>query len=166
MVKNIIISMFIVSLTLHAVVMEEGEFIKQKQELNRLKKELDQFYKVKENQYQKNKKELDSIDADIKKQLQNIKDEKAANKKVLAEIKQTIVSKAMKLYGKMKVKLVKSILQKKIDNGEINEVFDIMIRLKDKRVMKLLKMFDTDTSTELMDMMSKYKKNNKSKGEK
>lgn len=63
----------------------------------------------------------------------------------------------MKLYAKMKPKLVKAILQKKIDVGEINDVFDIMIRLKEKRVMKLLKMFDTDTSTQLMDMISEYK---------
>ena len=61
----------------------------------------------------------------------------------------------------MKIKVVKKILQKKIDDGEINDVFDIMIRLKDKRVMKLLKMFDVDTSTQLMDMISKYKNKQK-----
>jgi len=57
----------------------------------------------------------------------------------------------------MKLKLVYKILQKKIDNGNINDVFDIIIRLKEKRVMKLMKLFDTDTSTELMNMISEYR---------
>ena len=65
----------------------------------------------------------------------------------------------MNLYSKMKIKIVKNILQEKLDNGEINEVFDIIVRLKDKRVMELLKKFDSKTSTLLMDKLNKYKNN-------
>jgi len=157
----VILSIFIIDL--NAVVMPEGEFVKQREELEKLKKELDEFYNIKEEEYKKNKQSIDKVNLTIQSQLEEIKKTKRDNQKILDEIEQKIVSKAMKLYSKMKPKLVKTILQKKIDSGDINEVFDIMIRLKEKRVMKLLKMFDADTSTQLMNMISKYK--NKPQGE-
>lgn len=157
----VILSIFIIDL--NAVVMPEGEFVKQREELEKLKKELDEFYNIKEEEYKKNKQSIDKVNLTIQSQLEEIKKTKRDNQKILDEIEQKIVSKAMKLYSKMKPKLVKTILQKKIDSGDINEVFDIMVRLKEKRVMKLLKMFDADTSTQLMNMISKYK--NKPQGE-
>jgi hypothetical protein len=162
--RKLILIIAIFSMYLNGAVMQEGEFIKQKTELVKLKKELDAFYAAKEAEYKKSQDKLVKIDKDVQNQLKEIKETKEANQKILDEIKQTVVSKAMKLYGKMKPKLVKAILQKKIDDGEINDVFDIIIRLKDKKVMKLLKMFDIDTSTQLMDMIEKYK--NKTKEEK
>jgi flagellar motility protein MotE (MotC chaperone) len=161
---SILIVYIVTVLPLNAVVMKEGEFVKQTKELNKLKKELDEFYFIKEQEYKKNKSSLDSINIKIQKDLNEAKAVRAENQKILDEIKRTIVDKAMKLYAKMKPKLVKSILQKKIDDGDINEVFDIMVRLKEKRVMKLLKMFDTETSTKLMNMISQYK--NTHQGEK
>jgi flagellar motility protein MotE (MotC chaperone) len=149
--------------SVNAAVMQEGEFVKQKRELSKLKKELDDFYKLKEKEYQQNKQELQAIDLNIKKQLEEVKLTKEENQKILDEIEMQVVSKAMKLYGKMKVKIVHKILQEKIDNGNINDVFDIIIRLKEKRVMKLMKMFDTKTSTELMNMISDYKSKNSDK---
>lgn len=159
---NILLVSLLISLSLplSGAVMQEGEFVKQKRELSKLKKELDDFYKLKEEEYQKNKQELEAIDINIKKQLEEIQKKKDENQKILDEIEMNITSKAMKLYGKMKLKVVFKILQEKIDNGNINDVFDIIIRLKEKRVMKLMKMFDTKTSTELMDMISKYKSEN------
>ena len=163
--KKIVLFVFlaIFIIDLNAVVMPEGEFVKQRQELEKLKKELDEFYNIKEEEYKKNKQSIDKVNLTIQSQLDEIKKTKRDNQKILDEIEQKIVSKAMKLYSKMKPKLVKTILQKKIDSGDINEVFDIMVRLKEKRVMKLLKMFDADTSTQLMNMISKYK--NKPQGE-
>jgi len=162
MQRIILFSIFFIFMThLNAVVMPEGEFVKQRTELEKLKKELDEFYNIKEQEYQKNKKSIDKVNLNIQAQLEEIKKTKEANQKILDEIERKIVSKSMKLYSKMKPKLVKTILQKKIDAGDINEVFDIMVRLKEKRVMKLLKMFDADTSTQLMDMMSNYKINTK-----
>lgn len=147
----------ILMLPVYSAVMQEGEFVKQKRELIKLKQELDDFYKLKENEYNKNKKELELVNLDIKKQLEQIKLTKEENQKILDEIEFKVVSKAMKLYGKMKIKIVYKILQEKVDNGNINDVFDIIIRLKEKRVMKLMKMFDTKTATELMDMINTYK---------
>ncbi|MDX9743375.1 MAG: hypothetical protein RBT59_06115, partial [Arcobacteraceae bacterium] len=69
-------------------------------------------------------------------------------------------------YAKMKEKLVYQILQEKINNGNINEVFDIIVRLKEKKVMILMKMFDTKTATELMDRMKNYKDKNNAEGKK
>lgn len=157
MKQFIILSFLILQISFSAVI-PEGEFVKETMELEKLKKELDIFYKQKEEQYQKQLKELQDIDSNIKKQLQSIEDTKKENQKILDEIELKIQSKAMNLYGKMKEKLVYQILQEKIDNGNINDVFDIIVRLKEKRVMKLMKMFDTKTSTELMNMMSEYKK--------
>jgi len=138
--------------------MQEGEFVKEKQELIKLKQELDEFYTIKESEYKKNKNELLSIDKEIQSKLDSVEKIKNDNKKILDEIKLEIVSKAMTLYGKMKLKIVKNILQEKIDAGQIDEVFEIIIRLKDKRVMNLLKKFDTEVSTELMDKLKNYKK--------
>ena len=139
--------------------MQEGEFVKEKQELEKLKQELDEFYNNKEEIYQQNIANVENTNNNIQKRLDEIKLVKEENQKILDEIKKTVTSKAMLLYGKMKPKLVYQILQKKIDDGDLNEVFDIIIRLKSKRVMKLMKMFDTPTSTQLMDMISKYKNN-------
>ena len=156
--KRIVLGLFILFQITNAAVMQEGEFVKERLELEKLKKELDIFYKEKEAQYKAQLQELQTLDAQIKSNLQAIEDTKKANEKVLDEIDLKIQSKAMKLYGKMKEKLVYQILQEKIDNGNINDVFDIIVRLKDKRVMKLMKMFDTKTATEFMNMMSEYKK--------
>ena len=156
--KKVILLFLIIFVTnTYAVVMQEGEFVKQRAELEKLKKELDEFYNIKEKEYKKNKQSIDKVNLNIQSQLEEIKKIKQKNQKILDEIENKIVSKAMKLYSKMKPKLVKKILQKKIDSGDINEVFDIMVRLKEKRVMKLLKMFDVETSTQLMNMISKYK---------
>lgn len=138
--------------------MQEGEFIKQRQELSKLKEELNEFYKLKENEYKKNKNELLSLNNIMQSNLDKIEETKKQNNKILDEIKLTITSKAMTLYGKMKIKTLKNILEKKIKDGEINNVFEILIRLKDKRVLDLLKKFDTKTSTKLMDMLNNYKK--------
>ena len=156
--RMIILGLFLLLSITNAAVMQEGEFVKERMELEKLKKELDIFYKEKETQYKAQLSELQALDTQIKSNLQAIEDTKKANDKVLAEIELKIQSKAMNLYGKMKEKLVYQILQEKIDNGNINDVFDIIVRLKEKRVMKLMKMFDTKTVTELMNMMSEYKK--------
>ena len=158
MIKLILILAFSF-LSVNAVMMQEGEFVKQKQELIKLKEELDEFYKEKEIQYKKNKDELIKLDSQIQAKLDDIEKTKKQNTKILDEITQKITSKAMNLYSKMKIKIVKNILQEKLDNGEINEVFDIIVRLKDKRVMELLKKFDSKTSTLLMDKLNKYKNN-------
>ncbi len=149
-----------------AVVMQEGEFTKEKGELSKLKKDLDIFYKDKDNEYKKQKVELENINKDIQSKLDKIEAKKAENQKILDEIDGKIVDKSIELYAKMKEKLVYQILQEKINSGQINDVFDIIVRLKEKKVMILMKMFDVKTSTELMDRMKNYKDKKNSEGKK
>jgi len=165
--KRIFLSICMVSsISLQAVVMQEGQFTKEKGELSKLKKDLDLFYKDKDNEYKKQKLELENINKDIQSKLDKIEATKAENQKILDEINGKIADKSMALYAKMKEKLVYQILQEKINNGNINEVFDIIVRLKEKKVMILMKMFDTKTSTELMDRMKNYKDKNNAEGKK
>ena len=152
----LLVSFLFLSIT-NAKLMEEGAFVKEKQELIKLKNELDEFYKIKEKEYKINKNKLLALDKDIQEKLDQIEKTKRENQRILDEINLTISSKAMTMYGKMKIKIVKNILEEKIKAGQINEVFDIIIRLKNKRVMELLKKFDTKTSTKLMDMLNKHK---------
>jgi len=165
--KRIFLSICMLSsISLQAVVMQEGQFTKEKGELSKLKKDLDLFYKDKDNEYKKQKLELENINKDIQSKLDKIEATKAENQKILDEINGKIADKSMALYAKMKEKLVYQILQEKINNGNINEVFDIIVRLKEKKVMILMKMFDTKISTELMDRMKNYKDKNNTEGKK
>jgi uncharacterized coiled-coil protein SlyX len=170
LMKRIFLSICMLSsislISLQAVVMQEGQFTKEKGELSKLKKDLDLFYKDKDNEYKKQKLELENINKDIQSKLDKIEATKAENQKILDEINGKIADKSMALYAKMKEKLVYQILQEKINNGNINEVFDIIVRLKEKKVMILMKMFDTKTSTELMDRMKNYKDKNNTEGKK
>ena len=67
----------------------------------------------------------------------------------------------MLMYDKMKLGVVINVFNEMIRNGEIDEVFDILMRMKEKRVMKILKKFDTETSTLMMKKMRINKEKNK-----
>ena len=163
MYKILLIISFLLFTSTPAQIMQEGSFVKEKQELIRLKNELDEFYKQKEKEYKQNKNELSTLNQEIQTKLDLITKTKEDNQRILDEISLKISNKAITMYGKMKIKIVKNILEEKIKAGQINEVFDIIIRLKTKRVMELLKKFDTKTSTKLMDMLEKNKKSNEEK---
>jgi len=161
MYKILTLISFLIISNSSAQIVQDGKFVKEKQELIKLKNELDEFYKIKEDEYKKNKSKLLTLDKDIQDKLDLIEKTKKDNEKILDEISLKIANKAILMYGKMKIKIVKNIMEEKIAAGQINEVFDIITRLKTKRVMELLKKFDTKTSTKLMDML----KNNKEKQE-
>ena len=154
MLKKVLLVFIIINLYVYSKPMQEGEFVKQKQELIKLKQDLDEFYKSKEEEYKKNKNDILQVEKKIENNLAKIKKIKDENLKILNEINLTIQNKAITLYSKMKLKILLNILNEKINVGQINEVFDIIIRLKDKRVMNLLKKFDTKISTELMDRIN------------
>lgn len=134
-------------------VVQESSLYKEKQELIAVKDELNEFYEMKELEYQNNKKELKKIQEIIKKDEESIRKLRDEKQKILDEINRVITSKAMTLYDKMKLGVVINVFNEMIKNGEIDEVFDIMIRMKEKRVMKILKKLDTETSTLLMKKM-------------
>lgn len=145
----------------NAIPTKESSLYKEKQELMAVKDELNEFYEIKELEYQKNKAELEKIQATIKKDEQSIQETKKKNQEILDEINRVITSKAMLMYDKMKLGVVINIFNEMIDNGKIDEVFDIMIRMNEKRVMKILKKLDTKTSTILMEKLRINKEENK-----
>jgi cell division protein FtsB len=140
-----------------AYIQSSGDIYKEKQELISVKDELNEFYETKELEYQKNKAQLEKIEKDIKQSEKNIEDLKEQNQKILDEINRVITSKAMLMYDKMKLGIVVNIFNEMISKGEIDEVFDILTRMKNKRVMKILKKLDTKTTTLLMKKMRIYK---------
>jgi len=148
-----LIFLFLYNSSLFAKIPQQSELYKQKQELLNIKDELNEFYEMKELEYQKNKKELEKIQKEIEQHEANIKKIKDQNQKILDEINRTITSKAMLMYDKMKLGVVINVFNEMINKGKIDEVFDIMLRMKNKRVMKILKKLDTKTTTILMEKM-------------
>lgn len=136
-----------------AIVMQEGNLYREKQELMSVKNELNEFYEAKELEYQRQKAQLESIHNKIKAEEESIIKIRDENQKILDEINRVITSKAMKMYDKMKLGVIVNIFNEMIKEGEIDEVFDILIRMKDKRAMKILKKLDTETSTIIMKKM-------------
>jgi septal ring factor EnvC (AmiA/AmiB activator) len=148
-----LIFLFLYNSSLFAKIPQQSELYKQKQELLNIKDELNEFYEMKELEYQKNKKELEKIQKEIEQHEVDIRKIKEQNQKILDEINRTITSKAMLMYDKMKLGVVINVFNEMISKGKIDEVFDIMLRMKNKRVMKILKKLDTKTTTILMEKM-------------
>ena len=144
----------------YAITSNESSLYKEKQELMAVKDELNEFYEIKELEYQKNKAELEEIQKNIKLDEESIQNTKKQNQEILDEINRVITSKAMLMYDKMKLSVAISIFNEMIANGEIDEVFDIMIRMKEKRVMKILKKLDTQTSKIIMEKLRINKEEN------
>jgi len=61
----------------------------------------------------------------------------------------------MNMYDKMKIGVIINIFNEMLNDGEIDKVYDIMIRMKEKKVMKIMKKLDVKTSTIIMEKMSK-----------
>ncbi|MGB5867704.1 MAG: hypothetical protein WBG69_07520 [Arcobacteraceae bacterium] len=157
--KILLLTVLIINLSFGAII-KESAIYKEKQELMAVKDELNEFYEIKELEYQKNKAELQALQKSIKKDEQSILDTKKANQEILDEINRVITSKAMLMYDKMKLGVVINVFNEMIANGKIDEVFDIMVRMKEKRVMKILKKFDTQTATILLEKMRINKEKN------
>lgn len=160
MFGKILLGLIFIANLSYGVTTKEGALYKEQQELMIIKDELNEFYEIKELEYQKNKAELLSLQKSVKKDEQSIIDTKKANQEVLDEINRVITSKAMLMYDKMKLKIVINVFNEMIENGELDEVFDIMLRMKEKRVMKILKKLDTKTSTLIMKKMRIIKEKN------
>ena len=159
MTGKILLSIVLLLNLSYAASTKEGALYKEKQELLAVKDELNEFYEIKELEYQKNKAELEKLQTSIDASEKAILKTKDENQKILDEINRVITDKSMLMYDKMKLGVVINVFNEMIQNGEIDEVFDIMIRMKEKRVMKILKKFDTKTSTILMKKMRINKEN-------
>ncbi len=147
---------------------QEGQssaaLIKQKIEIKELKKELNDFYNKKEKEYQTRKKELESILTKIEKEKKAIEDLHNRNKQILSDIKGEVESKTSKIYNKMKPKIAASIFNAMINEGKIEDVFDIIIRLKESNVTSLMKFLSPKNAAALTNMLQNYNVEKLNKG--
>ena len=97
--------LILMSVFLNASEETSSSLTRQKFEVLELKKELNDFYKDKEQEYQERKKELEGILSQIEKEKNEIKDLHDKNLEILQDIKLAVESKTSKIYNQMKPKI-------------------------------------------------------------
>lgn len=138
--------------------------IKQKIEVKELKQELNSFYNKKEKEYQERKQELETILTKIEKEKKEIESIRDENRELLANIKGEVDNKTANIYNKMKSKVAADIFNQMIVDGNIEGVFDIILRLKEAKVTELMKSLSPKNASILTKMLQEYKINNKNEG--
>ena len=133
--------------------------IKQKIEVKELKKELNIFYNKKEKEYQQRKKELDTILAKIEKEKKDIQALKDRNAEILKDIKGEVESKTAKVYNKMKPKIAAGIFNQMISEGKVEDVFAIILKIKENKITALMKFLSPKNASMLTLMLKNYKVN-------
>lgn len=151
------ISIFILSSLLAEERVSSAALIKQKIEVKELKKELNIFYNKKEEEYQKRKKELDVILGKIEKERKEIESLKNQNLEILKDIKGEVGSKTAKIYNKMKPKIAAGIFNQMITEGKVEDVFAIILKIKENKVTALMKYLSTENASMLTLMLENYK---------
>lgn len=137
---------------------------KQKIEIKQLKKELNTFYNKKEEEYQKRKKELDTILSKIEKEKKEIENLRSENLQLLKDIEGEVASKTSKIYNKMKPKIAASIFNQMISEGKVEDVFAIILIIKENKVTALMKFLSPKNASMLTLMLNNYKINNEKEG--
>lgn len=153
MVKIALLGLFIFSSLLMA------DSARDKQEIMALKKELNEFYDLKEKEYQKQKQEIDMLTKKVEAQKKEIADLHEKNKQILKDIEGAVASKTSKIYGSMKPKVAADIFNAMIDEGKIKDVFDIIIILKEQKVTAIMKFLTVKNASALTEMLQKFKQN-------
>jgi len=138
--------------------------MKQKLEVIELKKDFNNFYNKKIKEYEDRKKELDTILTKVekeKKEIENLRDE---NLRILKDIKGEVDSKTAKIYNKMKAKIAASIFNQMISEGKVEDVFAIILTIKENKVTELMKYLSPENASMLTLMLKNYKTNNQKEG--
>lgn len=138
--------------------------IKQKIEVKELKKQLNIFYNKKEKEYQDRKKELETILLKIEKEKKDIQTLHDKNEQILLDVKGAVDSKTAKIYNKMKPKIAAGIFNQMINDGKIEDVFDIILKLKENNVTSLMKYLSPKNASTLTGMLMDYKIDNQNEG--
>lgn len=138
--------------------------IKQKIEIKELKKELNAFYNKKEEEYQMRKKELDDILKKIEKEKKEIEAIRDENLGILKDIKGEVEGKTAKIYNKMKPKIAAGIFNQMITEGKIEDVFAIILKLKENKVTSLMKYLSPKNASILTQMLHDFNVKNKDEG--
>lgn len=158
MIFKILLFLAISSTLVFGSVVQESGDDKQKQEILRLKQELNDFYNKKEEEYQIRKKELDDLLVKLEKTKQETEDIKNANKQILEDIKAEVSTKTSSIYNTMKPKNAADIFNKMVDEGKIQDVFDIIVTLKTKNITEILRYLNIENAAILTKMMKDYGK--------
>ncbi len=153
----------IFALFLNAADETSSGLTKQKIEVMELKKELNNFYNEKEEEYQDRKKELENILLQIQKEKAQIQKLHDANLEILKDIKLEVESKVSKIYNGMKPKNVADIFNQMMSEGKIEDVFDIIIKLKENNVTQIMKFISVSNASILTEKLENYKVTNDKK---
>jgi len=135
---------------------ESNSLVKQRKEVLDLKKELNDFYIKKEKEYQKQKLNIKKILTQVQNERKEIEELFNKNKDVLNDIEGAVGSKTSKIYNSMKPKRAAEIFDKLIEDGKIEDVFDIILKLKEKKVTLLLKFLSVENAATLTQMLENY----------
>ena len=143
------IFLFFIFLGTFAFGVEEtsSSLTKQRIEVMDLKKELNIFYKEKETEYQQRKKELEGILSQIEKERNAVQKLHDKNLEILQDIKLEVENKTSKIYNSMKPKNAADIFNQMIGEGKIEDVFDIMIKLKENNVTQIMKFLTIENAS-------------------
>ena len=157
---NKVLIVIVFSLSLNAAVETSSSLTKQKMEVLELKNELNNFYNEKEKEYQRQKKELEDILTKIEQEKAEIKRLYEKNDEILKEIRSEVVKKSIRVFELMKAKVAAEIFDQMILEGKIDDVFDIIVRLKEANVSNIMKTMSLENSSRLI---QKLERNNKDK---
>lgn len=153
--------LFIIFIYVNLVANEDNSNLtKEKLEIIDLKKDLNNFYNQKEKEYQDRKKELEEILNKIEKEKKEIQQLHDKNLAILQDIKQTVQSKTSKIYNAMKAKNAAQIFDEMINEGKIDDVFDIILKLNEKQVTSIMKFLSIPNAAMITKMLEDFVKNN------
>ncbi len=127
-------------------------------EVLELKNELNNFYNEKEKEYQRQKKELEDILTKIEQEKAEIKRLYEKNDEILKEIRSEVVKKSIRVFELMKAKVAAEIFDQMILEGKIDDVFDIIVRLKEANVSNIMKTMSLENSSRLIQKLERYNK--------
>ncbi|MCG3709883.1 hypothetical protein N5915_00105 [Arcobacter lacus] len=152
--KFIILTIFFV-VEINAVE-TSSSLTRQKMEVLELKNELNNFYNEKEKEYQSQKKELENLLAQVEKEKAETKRLHDKNLALLKDIRAEVQSKTVKIYDGMKAKNAAEIFDQMINEGKIEDVFDIILRLRESNVTQILKFLTVTNASRLTQKLEKY----------
>ncbi|MCT7527836.1 hypothetical protein N5T79_01670 [Aliarcobacter cryaerophilus] len=155
---NKVLIVIVFSLSLNAAVETSSSLTKQKMEVLELKNELNNFYNEKEKEYQRQKKELEDILTKIEQEKAEIKRLYEKNDEILKEIRSEVVKKSIRVFELMKAKVAAEIFDQMILEGKIDDVFDIIVRLKEANVSNIMKTMSFENSSRLIQKLERYNK--------
>ena len=159
------IFLFFILLGTFAFGVEEtsSSLTKQRIEVMDLKKELNIFYKEKETEYQQRKKELEGILSQIEKERNAVQKLHDKNLEILQDIKLEVENKTSKIYNSMKPKNAADIFNQMIGEGKIEDVFDIMVKLKENNVTQIMKFLSIENASMITQKLENYSVENEKK---